>query len=120
MNDTPKYVVSSSLTEATWANTSVVSGDVLAELTELKTESRLSTTGSAGLVRWLLDQGLLDELHLLVHPIVVGHGKRLFTEGATVPLELRSSTTFDSGVLHLVYAAAARSASPDGVEPTAS
>ena len=57
-------------------------------------------------MRWLLEQGLVDELHLLVHPIVVGHGKKLFADGATVPLKLVSSTTFDSGVLHLVYAAA--------------
>ena len=55
-------------------------------------------------MRWLLEQGLVDELHLLVHPIVVGHGKKLFADGATVPLKLVSSTTFDTGVLHLVYA----------------
>ena len=63
----------------------------------------MSTTGSATLVRWLLEQGLVDELHLLVHPIVVGHGKKLFGDGQTVPLELKSSTTFQTGVLHLVY-----------------
>lgn len=106
MNGGRKYVVSNTLTEATWQNTSVVSGDVAAELAKLKIDTRLGTTGSATLVRWMLEQGLVDELHLLVHPIVVGHGRKLFAEGATVPLRLVSSTAFDTGVLHLVYAAA--------------
>ena len=106
MNGARKYVVSTTLTEPTWENTSVITGDVAAELTKLKADTRLGTTGSATLVRWLLEQGLIDELHLLVHPIVVGHGKKLFADGATVPLRLVSSTTFDSGVLHLVYTAA--------------
>jgi dihydrofolate reductase len=104
MNDARKYVVSDTLTEATWENSSVIAGDVAAELTRLKADTRLGTTGSATLVRWMLERGLVDELHLLVHPIVVGHGKKLFADGATVPLKLVSSTTFDTGVLHLVYA----------------
>ena len=106
MNGTRKYVVSNTLTEPTWENTSVISGDVAAELTRLKADTRLGTTGSATLVRWLIEQGLVDELHLLVHPIVVGHGKKLFVDGATVPLKLVSAVTFDTGVLHLVYARA--------------
>jgi len=108
MNGSRKYVVSSSLAEATWENSTVVSGDVAAELTALKQENTLGTTGSATLVRSLLTLGLVDELHLLVHPIVVGHGKKLFADGETVPLELVSSTTFSTGVLHLVYAPATR------------
>jgi dihydrofolate reductase len=103
MNGARKYVVSNTLTDATWENSSVISGDVAAELATLKTDTRLGTTGSATLVRWLVEQRLVDELHLLVHPIVVGHGKKLFEDGATVPLTLISSTTFDNGVLHLVY-----------------
>jgi dihydrofolate reductase len=109
MNGARKYVVSNTLTEATWENSSVISGEsaaVAAELTALKAETRLGTTGSAALVSLLVEQGLVDELHLLVHPIVVGHGKKLFEGGATVPLELVSSTTFDNGVLHLVYSGA--------------
>ena len=106
INGGRKFVVSNTMTEASWENSSVISGDVVAELTKLKVETRLGTTGSATLVRWLLEQGLVDELHLLVHPIVVGHGKKLFTDGATVPLTLLSSTTFTTGVLHLVYGAA--------------
>lgn len=103
MNEARKYVVTSTLTEAAWQNTSVVTGDVAAGLAALREETRLGVTGSATLVQWLLEQGLCDELHLLVHPIVVGKGQRLFTEGAQVPLELLGSTTFGSGVVHLVY-----------------
>jgi len=106
MNSARKYVVSNTLTDATWENSSVISGDVAAELTALKADTRLGTTGSAALVRWLVEQGLVDELHLLVHPIVVGHGQKLFEDGATVPLKLVSSTTFDTGVVHLVYTGA--------------
>ena len=106
MNGARKYVVSTTLAEASWQNTTVIRGEVAAEITRLKADTRLGTTGSGTLVRWLLEQGLIDELHLLVHPIVVGHGAKLFTEGATVPLTLVSSTTFDTGVLHLVYAGA--------------
>jgi dihydrofolate reductase len=106
MNGARKYVVSSTLTEATWENTTLVNGDVVAELTALKANTHLGTTGSATLVRRLLEDGLVDELHLLVHPLVVGHGAKLFTEGATVPLKLISSDTFGSGVVHLVYAGA--------------
>ena len=107
MNGARKYVVSDTLTEATWENSSIISGDVKAELTALKQDTNLGTTGSATLVRWMLEQGLVDELHLLVHPVVIGGGKKLFADGAKVPLRLASATTFGSGVLHLVYAPAA-------------
>ncbi|MDQ4052588.1 MAG: dihydrofolate reductase family protein [Actinomycetota bacterium] len=104
MNGARKYVVSTTLTDATWENSTVINGDVEAELTALKQDAGLGTTGSARLVRWMLGRGLVDELHLLVHPIVVGHGKKLFADGETVPLQLVSSMTFSTGVLHLVYA----------------
>ena len=104
MNSSRKYVVSTTLDDASWENSTVITGDVAAELRALKQDTRLGTTGSATLVRWLLAQGLVDELHLLVHPIVVGHGKKLLGDGETIPLELVSSTTFTTGVLHLVYA----------------
>jgi len=107
MNGARKYVVSTTLTEATWENSSVINGDVVAELTALKQDTNLGTTGSATLVRWMLEQGLVDELHLLVHPVVVGGGKKLFADGAKVPLRLASATPFASGVLHLVYTPAA-------------
>jgi dihydrofolate reductase len=107
MNGSRKYVVSTTLTDAAWENSTLISGDVRAELAKLKQDSNLGTTGSATLVRWLLEEGLIDELHLLVHPVVVGHGKKLFADGAKVPLKLVSATTFTTGVLHLVYAPAA-------------
>lgn len=104
MNGARKYVVSNTLTDPAWENTTVIPGaNAAAELTELKTTTNLSTTGSASLVQWLLEQGLVDELHLLLHPVVVGNGKKLFADGDTVPLTLASSTAFGTGVLHLVY-----------------
>lgn len=103
MNTSQKYVVSNTLTEATWENSTVITGDVKTELTRLKQDQQLGTTGSAVLVQWLVEQGLVDELHLLVHPVVVGRGQRLFVDGAKVPLELASSTTFETGVVHLVH-----------------
>ncbi|MDN5930984.1 MAG: dihydrofolate reductase family protein [Pseudonocardia sp.] len=103
MNGSRKYVVSTTLTDPSWENSSVVTGDVAAELATLKKDTRLGTTGSATLVRWLLEQGLVDELHLLVHPVVVGRGKKLFADGEKVPLRLVTATTFSTGVMHLVY-----------------
>jgi dihydrofolate reductase len=103
MNGTAKYVVSSTLTQADWENTTVVGGDVKNELLKLKQDKQLGVTGSPTLVRWLLEEGLLDELHLLVHPVVVGAGKRLFEPGEKIALRLIESTTFSRGVLHLVY-----------------
>ena len=110
MNGARKYVVSSTVTNPEWENTTAINpddDDVDAQLTRLKADTRISTTGSATLVRWMLEHGLVDELHLLVHPVVVGSGKRLFTDGTKVPLTLVSSTTFTTGVLHVVYAPAA-------------
>jgi dihydrofolate reductase len=103
MNGATKYVVSTTLEEADWENSTVVSGDIRAELLKLKQDKQLGVTGSATLVRWLLQEGLIDELHLLVHPVAVGVGKRLFEPGEKVKLRLIDSTTFSTGVLHLVY-----------------
>jgi dihydrofolate reductase len=103
MNGGRKYVVSTTLEKAEWENSTVIG---VSELASLKETTKLGVTGSATLVRSLVELGLVDELHLLVHPIVVGHGKKLFTDGATVPLALVSSDTFSTGVVHLVYAPA--------------
>jgi dihydrofolate reductase len=106
INNVPKYVVSNTLDEATWNNTTVVSGDVPARLREIKerTDGDIGMSGSATLVRWLLANGLLDELHLMVHPIAVGHGQRLFEDTPTYPLQLVEHETFETGVLNLSYA----------------
>jgi dihydrofolate reductase len=103
MNGTQKYVVSSTLKTADWENSTVVNGDVKAALLELKADKQLGVSGSPTLVQWLLTQRLIDELHLLVHPVAVGAGKRLFEPGEKIPLRLIDSTTFSTGVLHLVY-----------------
>jgi len=105
-NAMPKYVVSSTLTDPAWQNTTVISGDVAAGLRAAKdgTDGDLTMSGSATTARWLLANGLLDELALLVHPIAVGSGQRLFEDPTTYPLELLSSETLGTGVLHLRYA----------------
>ncbi|SDM51623.1 dihydrofolate reductase family protein [Nonomuraea jiangxiensis] len=109
LNDARKYVVSSTLERADWSNTTVIRGDVAAELRELKRQldGDIQMSGSATTVRWLLANGLLDELKLLVHPIAVGHGKRLFEDTPTHPLKLVKSETFETGVLNLTYVPAA-------------
>jgi dihydrofolate reductase len=83
MNSMPKFVVSSTLTEPTWNNTTVLSGDLVEEVAGLKQRfaGDVLVAGSAQLVRALLAHGLVDELHLMVFPIVLGEGKRLFADG---------------------------------------
>lgn len=110
INNVPKYVVSSNLANATWNNTTIVSGDVASQLRKIKeeTDGDIGMSGSATLVRWLLVKGLLDELHLLVHPIAVGHGERLFEDTPTYPLELVDHQVFKTGVLNLTYEPASR------------
>ena len=108
INSMKKYVVSNSLQAVDWQNSEIVSGDEAARrLTEIKGQEGgdISMSGSATTVRWLLREGLLDELNLLVHPIVVGDGlARLFPpDEPTAPLALRSAETFESGVLNLSY-----------------
>jgi dihydrofolate reductase len=107
-NSVPKYVVSNSLETADWNNTTIVSGDVAPRLRELRerTDGDLVLSGSATLVRWLLAEGLLDELHLLLHPVVVGKGARLFEGGESHTLELVAQEAFSTGVLNLTYAPA--------------
>ncbi len=106
MNDTPKLVVSNTLQTLDWQNSTLVSGDVNAELNRIKAlpGKNISVVGSGTLVRSLLQDGVLDELRLLVHPIVAGSGKRLFPEGtAQIPLRLTDSRTLSTGVLALTY-----------------
>ncbi len=107
LNGLPKYVVSSTLARPEWQNTTLIDGGRMAEeLTKLKQQpgKNISVVGSATLVRSLLRDDVLDELRLLVHPIVVGRGKRLFDqEGDQKALKLVESTTFSTGVLYLTY-----------------
>jgi dihydrofolate reductase len=108
LGDARKLVVSTSDLEFTWRNSEQLQGDLVEAVTALKNEpgeTAIGMSGSISVVRQLLDAGLLDELHLLVHPIAVRKGMRLFDEGdSPVPLKLLSSQTFSTGVLYLVYA----------------
>jgi len=110
LGDARKIVVSNQQLEFTWRNSEQLKGDLVEAVTALKDEpgdSNIALSGSVSLVRQLLAAGLLDELHLLVHPIAVRKGIRLFDEGdSSIPLELIKSETFKTGVLNLVYAPA--------------
>ncbi|HSL32275.1 MAG TPA: dihydrofolate reductase family protein [Candidatus Limnocylindrales bacterium] len=111
MNGTPKLVASTTLEDVSWQNATLIEGDVAEALTKLKAGpgKDISITGSPTLVRSLLSAGVLDELRLLVHPIVVGTGKRLFPDGTgQTPLRLTKSATFSTGVLSLTYVPADR------------
>jgi dihydrofolate reductase len=106
INNIPKYVASTTLQTAEWHNSTLLRGDLATELGKLKSEpgKNIAMSGSITLVRWLLANDLLDELRLLVHPIVVSQGQRLFLdEIGNKPLKLASATTFETGVLNLVY-----------------
>ena len=108
LGDMRKIVVSNQQLEFTWRNSELLEGDLVGAVTELKHEpgdGTISMSGSVSVIRQLLGAGLLDELHLLVHPIAIRKGMRLFDEGeAPIPLKLISSETFVTGVLNLVYA----------------
>jgi dihydrofolate reductase len=109
MNSTPKFVVSTTLATADWRNSTLIKGDVVEEVTKLKQQpgKNIVISGSPTLVRSLLRDNLLDELNLLVPPIVVGSGGRLFEDGSgRLALKLVDSKTFSTGVLSLTYAPA--------------
>jgi dihydrofolate reductase len=109
MNSTPKLVVSDTLSTLEWQNSTLIKGDVAERLTGIKQQpgKNIGITGSSTLVRSLLRDGVLDELRLLVHPIVVGKGKRLFPNVTDQQaLTLVESKTFSTGVLYLTYALA--------------
>ena len=110
-NDTTKYVVSSTLTDAesVWRNSTVVGGYDPERLRALKDEvGDLYVSGSATLVRALLADGLVDELHLFVYPLAVGTGIRLFPDGAPrTPMSLLDAEKLSNGVAHLTYGPAA-------------
>ena len=109
MGDTRKVVVSHQDLTFTWRNSEQLQGDLIEGVTALKHEdgADIAMAGSTSVVRQLLAAGLVDELNLLVHPVAVRHGERLFDEGdEAIPLTLTRSTTLPHGVVHLVYAPA--------------
>jgi dihydrofolate reductase len=107
LNSTPKFVVSTTLEEPLeWQNSTLIKGNLAEEITELKRlpGKDITIIGSAALVQSLLADELLDELRLMVHPLVLGGGKRIFEDGGDQKaLELLDSKTFDTGVLYLTY-----------------
>lgn len=106
MNTRPKYVASNTLTESSWADTTVLSGDLAAAIAELKARpgGELQVHGSGNLIRWLLDNQLVDEITLLVCPVVVGEGTRLFpASGPDMALDLVESRAYPKGITVQVY-----------------
>jgi dihydrofolate reductase len=105
-NGMPKYVVSSTLKDPTWNNTTVVDGDLAAAVADIKGKHQgdVVVHGSAQLAQALLSQDLVDELRLMVFPVVLGSGKRLFDDaGGKKPLRLADARTVGDGVAILVY-----------------
>jgi dihydrofolate reductase len=106
LNTMPKYVVSTTLTDPRWTNTTVLSGDVAAAIGELKAKpgGELQVHGSGTLIRWLLDNDLVDEINLLTYPVIIGQGTRLFPDsGPDMALDLVESRAFPKGITLQVY-----------------
>ena len=111
LNTKPKYVVSSTLTEPEWDDTTVLSDDVAAAIVELKAKAdgELQVHGSGALIRWLLENDLVDKINLFTYPVVVGQGTRLFPDtGPDRALELIESQTMPGGVIIQGYRPAGR------------
>ncbi len=106
LNSRPKYLASTTVTEPGWANTTHMSGDLATAIGELKAKrhGELQVHGSARLVRWLLEHDLVDEMHLLVVPVILGQGVRLFPDaGPDIALDLVDSRVDSKGVTIQVY-----------------
>jgi dihydrofolate reductase len=106
LNSLPKYVISSTLKEPKWTNATVLSGEVISEVSKLKqqTEGQIVVYASRPLVHTLMEHDLVDELRLLVFPVALGAGERLFGETSDKrPLRLIGTKTIGSGLAHLTY-----------------
>lgn len=106
LNTRPKYVASTTLTDPTWASTTVLSGDVAAAIRELKAKpgGELQVHGSGKFVRWLFDNDLVDEINLITFPLILGQGMRLFPDaGPDKALELVESRSTSGGLTLHVY-----------------
>ena len=106
LNSMPKYVVSSTLTDPEWENTTVLSGDPVATVRELKETAAgpILLNGSAQLAHALAEAGLVDEYRAMVHPVLVADGLRMFPDPSSVQkLVLKDNVTYDSGVALLIY-----------------
>ena len=106
LNTTPKYLASTTITDPQWADTTVLSGDLAAAIRELKANpgGELQVHGSGALIRSLLDHDLVDEIQLIIVPVVLGQGARLFPDaGPDIALDLVDSRTDSKGVTIQVY-----------------
>ncbi|MGN9910065.1 dihydrofolate reductase family protein [Phytohabitans sp. LJ34] len=106
LNTKPKYVTSTTLTDPRWADTTVLSGDLAAAVGDLKAKpgGELQVHGSGALIRWLLDNRLVDEIVLLTYPMVIGQGTRLFPEnGPDTALDLVDLRSTSKGLTFQVY-----------------
>jgi dihydrofolate reductase len=109
-NETKKYVVSGTLQDAPWNNSEIIGAYDADKIRQLKdqTDGTIYVSGSGTLVRGLLDDGLLDELHLFVYPVALGSGEKLFLDSdSQTKLALNGSDAYANGVLHLNYGPAA-------------
>jgi dihydrofolate reductase len=105
MNSVRKYVVTTTLDNLSWNNSHAIKGDIAAEIARIKAEDggNLLVYGSGMLVKYLMAHDLIDVYRLLVYPVVLGKGQRLFTDGSAANLELVESEKFSSGAVSLVY-----------------
>ena len=113
-NSMPKHVASRTLKKLEWNNSHLVRGDIIAEVSKLKQQpgKDIVIHGSPGLIRSLMPHDLIDEYRLLVYPLVLGHGKRLFDETSPTNLKLVETKTYDTGVVKLVYHRASKPGKP--------
>jgi len=106
MNSAPKYVISTTLDDVDWNNTTLIKDNAIDKIAQLKQQNGdpIGVIGSATLARALIEAGLVDEFRLCIHPVVVGHGKRLFNDGLdNLSLKLVDSQAFTGGVVALTY-----------------
>jgi dihydrofolate reductase len=106
LNSTPKYLASTTITDPQWADTTVLSDDLAAAIGELKSkpEGELQVHGSGAVIRWLLDHDLVDEIQLIIVPVVLGQGARLFPDaGPDIALDLVESRVDSKGVTIQIY-----------------
>lgn len=105
LNSQPKFVVSSTLERVEWNNSMLIKKNVVEEISRLKQKpgGNIGIPGSAKLIQSLMPYGIIDEYQLLIHPVVLGTGQRLFKDGSWMPLKLIESEAFSSGVVLLRY-----------------
>lgn len=106
MNSLPKYVASRTLKSATWSNSQLIEGDLVAAATAIKSQpgGDILIFGSGSVVHELLPAGLIDEIRIMTYPVLLGRGIRWFPEGSGVHLQLLETRTFDDGIILTRYA----------------